>query len=149
MGRRPLKMCSPQTHRHKCKHSDRHNCIPHCDCPAQLVTQTVGPSKVPFRGDGGSRGGGGEGSDRGLWDSNKEHNEDNKGERMREETTRGQRAGTRPAAWPHLNLSECVCVRSTNHAQRLLNSDVTGNYCSMKLLILQLKLCLCCNSIQS
>ena len=29
-------------------------------------------------------------------------------ESMSEETG-GQRAGTRPAAWPHPNLSECVC----------------------------------------
>lgn len=50
-----------QTHIHKCKHTDTHNSIPHCDCPAQLVTQAVGPSKVPFRGNGESRGGGGGG----------------------------------------------------------------------------------------
>lgn len=32
---------------------------PHCGCPTLLITQTVGPSKAPFRGNGGSRGGGG------------------------------------------------------------------------------------------
>lgn len=100
--------CSLQTRIYKCKHTGTHNHTPHCDRPAQLVTQTVGPSKVPFRGDGESRGGGG--SDR-VSESNKEQDgEKKRRERTSEKAARRQSAGTGPSAWPHPNLSVCMCL---------------------------------------
>lgn len=90
---------------------DTHNCIPHCDRPAQLVTQTVGPSKIPFRGDGEStRVGGGGGGVMGLLRFKQGAGRRIKGERTSEEAARRQQAQL--DLLPGGTLCVCVaCVR--------------------------------------
>jgi len=99
---------------HKCKHTNANKCTPHCDHPALLVIQTVGPSKAPFRGNGGSRRGGGRGSDE---DSTQTTS------RMGSTLERGvkrlpvQWVGTKPAVLPHFNLPMCLSKKEKNTSQ--------------------------------